>query len=477
MSAADLMPVLPEIAMLTFACAVLLASAFARDGRYRGSYLLAQAGLLVTLVLVLGTGPAGENVLFHGSVVIDPVSRVLKAFVCALVAFVFVYSRAYLSRNGMLTGEYFAIGLFAVLGMMVMISAHSFLTAYLGLELLSLSLYSMVAMHRHSATASEAAMKYFVLGALASGMLLYGMSIVYGVTGTLDLGVLSQVVREANPMLVFGLVFILVGVAFKLGVVPFHAWVPDVYQGAPTSVTMFIGTAPKLAAFALAFRLLAEALGGLGEQWQEMLVVLALLSLALGNVIAIAQTNIKRMLAYSTIAHMGFLLMGLIAYNPEGYSAAMFYAIVYAIMGMGSFGVVILLGRQGAECEQLQDYRGLSRRSPWFALMMLLLMFSMAGIPPFAGFWAKWFVLSEVIAAGYVWVAAVAVVFSIIGAFYYLRVIKLMYFDDPEDLPVPQPSGEVGLLVSVNALSVLALGLLPGALMNICLAAMGAQFP
>ncbi|MEQ8496308.1 MAG: NADH-quinone oxidoreductase subunit NuoN, partial [Gammaproteobacteria bacterium] len=333
----------------------------------------------------------------------------------------------------------------------------------------------MVAMSRDSVEASEAAMKYFILGALASGMLLYGMSMLYGVSGTLDLGELAVAVGDDSRHLLFtfGLVFVLIGIAFKLGVAPFHMWVPDVYQGAPTPVTLFLGSAPKLAAFAMAIRVLADGLGPLSGEWQTMLVLLAILSMAIGNLVAIAQTNIKRMLAYSTISHMGFLLLGVIAANAIGYAAAMFYVIVYAIMSMGAFGAIILLSGPGREADRLQDFAGLARRNPWIGFLMMVLMFSLAGVPPFAGFWAKWFVLKEVIAGGDAWLAAVAVVFSIIGAFYYLRVVKLMYFDEPDAASVPVDAGEDARFVfSVNGIAVLALGLLPGMLMSVCLAAM-----
>jgi len=319
-------------------------------------------------------------------------------------------------------------------------------------------------------------MKYFVLGALASGMLLYGISMIYGATGTLDLrGVALAAGMEDSPrlVLVFGLVFLVVGLAFKLGAVPFHMWIPDVYQGAPTAMTLFISTAPKLAAFAMTFRLLVDGLPALSGDWQQMLVGLSVLSMATGNVVAIAQTNLKRMLAYSTIAHVGFLLLGFIAATPGGYSAAMFYSIVYALTGMGAFGMIILLGRAGFEADRLEDFRGLNERSPWFAFVMLILMFSMAGVPPFVGFWAKWSVLAEVVGAGYVWLAVLAVVFALVGAFYYLRVVRLMYFDKAEDLVPITAGGAMRVMVSANALAILGLGIFPGALMALCASALG----
>jgi NADH-quinone oxidoreductase subunit N len=360
--------------------------------------------------------------------------------------------------------------------MSIMVSANSLLTVYLGLELLSLSLYSMVAMHRDSPAASEAAMKYFVLGAIASGMLLYGISILYGVSGTLELPALAEYItgQEGTEIfLVFGLVFVLIGIAFKLGAVPFHMWIPDVYQGSPTSVTLFISTAPKLAAFAMAIRLLAEGMGPLSDDWQGMLIILSVLSMAAGNIIAIAQTNIKRMLAYSTISHIGFMLLGILAGTRSGYAGSMFYIIVYALMSMGAFGMVILMGRKGSEADLLEDYKGLSQRSPWFAFIMMILMFSLAGVPPFIGFWSKWFVIMEVIAIDKVWLAAVAVIFSVIGAYYYIRIVKLMYFDKPDQMKAIKASQEMRMVLSLNGLSLLFLGLAPGVLMSLCISAIG----
>jgi len=376
-----------------------------------------------------------------------------------------------LHGRGIYKGEYFVLALFAVCGMMVMASAAHFLTLYLGLELLSLSLYAMVAFQRDSAPATEAAMKYFVLGALASGMLLYGMSMLYGATGSLEISVVRKVVSTMAPdnmILIFGLVFVVVGLAFKLGVAPFHMWAPDVYHGAPTAVTVFLGAAPKLAAFAMLMRLLVGGLEGLAPHWQQMLVIMAILSLATGNIIAIAQTNIKRMLAYSTIAHMGFFLLGMLAAGPNGYASAMFYMLIYVVMSLGAFGMIILLSRQGFEADNLDDFKGLNQRSPWFAFLMLLLMFSMAGVPPTVGFYAKLLVIQAVIDAGFLWLAAVAVLFSVIGAFYYLRVVKLMYFDKPADSAPFQAGTDMRALLSVNALALLLVTPWIGTLMDLC---------
>jgi len=380
----------------------------------------------------------------------------------------------------MFRGEFFTLVLFATLGMMVMISANHFLTLYLGLELLSLSMYALVALQRDSNDATEAAMKYFVLGALASGMLLYGMSMIYGATGSLEITRVAERIAsgQANlAILVFGLVFVVSGLAFKFGAVPFHMWVPDVYQGAPTAVALLISTAPKLAAFAFAIRLLVESLGhqSLLVEWQQMLAILAVLSMALGNITAIAQTNIKRMLAYSTISHMGFVLLGLLSGTIDGYGAAMFYVSVYAFVGLGTFGMIMLLSREGFEADRIEDFKGLNRRSPWYAFVMLLLMFSLAGVPPTVGFYAKLAVLQGAMDAGFLGLAIVAVLLSLIGAFYYLRIVRLMYFDEPVDgTPIVAPVG-ARLLLSLNGLAALVVGIVPGWLMTICQQAMQAS--
>jgi NADH-quinone oxidoreductase subunit N len=470
----DIMTVLPETTLTALACVVLLVDIW-RGGRGSArTFWAAALSVLVVLAEIAWLFPSHTMLAFHGTFVLDSMGAVLKAFLMVVVLLAFFYARDWFDRRGNAQGEFYLLGLFAAIGMMVLISAHSLLTVYLGLELLSLSLYAMVAMERDSALASEAAMKYFVLGALASGMLLYGMSMLYGVGGTLDLAELAERSGSegAHLLFTFGLVFVVIGIAFKLGVAPFHMWVPDVYQGAPTPVTLFLGSAPKLAAFAMAMRLLAEGMGGLAAEWQGMLILLAVVSMAIGNIVAIAQTNFKRMLAYSTISHMGFLLLGILSATAAGYAASMFYVIVYAMMSMGSFGAIVLLSSSHHESDQLIDYAGLARRSPWLAFMLLILMFSLAGVPPFAGFWAKWFVLKEVIAAGHAWLAAVAVLFSLIGAYYYLRVVKLMYFDEPAaGAPRIAPGEDVRLVFGVNGLSVLLLGLLPGVLMSVCVAA------
>ncbi|HRC72679.1 MAG TPA: NADH-quinone oxidoreductase subunit NuoN, partial [Candidatus Competibacter sp.] len=430
--APDFTPVVPELFVLFMTCAVLVIDVFLEQRQRHITYGLAQLTLLGAAVLTLLTYAPAPTITMFGHYIKDAMGDLLKFFICVASAAVFLYSRDYLRQRDLFKGEYYVLGLFGVLGMMIMVSAHSLLSVYLGLELLSLSLYALVAIDRDSPLASEAAMKYFVLGSLASGMLLYGISMIYGATGSVDLQVIADAVAKQgrdNLVLVFGLVFLVVGLAFKLGAVPFHMWLPDVYQGAPTSVTLYIGSAPKLAAFALIMRVLVDGLGNLQGDWQQMLIILSVLSMAVGNVVAVAQTNIKRMLAYSTISHVGFLLLGVLAGTPEGYAAAMFYAIIYVLMAAGAFGMVILLSRSGFEAEQISDFNGLNDRNPWLAFLMLAVMMSMAGIPFMAGFYAKWVVLQSVVEIGLVWLALVGVLFSVIGAFYYLRVVKCMYFD------------------------------------------------
>ncbi len=466
---------LPEIFVLCMACVVLLADLFVGERNRVVTYLMSQATLVGAAILTVGLHTGETQITFGGSFISDTMGDVLKVFIYLVTAVVFLYSREYLRVRQLFTGEYFVLGLFGVLGMMVMVSAHSFLTIYLGLELLSLSLYAMVALQRDSIGATEAAMKYFVLGSLASGMLLYGMSMFYGVTGSLDITEVSTYLAQShdkNIVLAFGVVFVVVGLAFKLGAVPFHMWVPDVYHGAPTSVTLYIGTAPKIAAFAMLMRLLVEGLGDLHMQWQGMLIMLAIASMAAGNIIAIAQSNIKRMLAYSTIAHVGFLLLGILPGTENGYSSSMFYILVYALMGLGGFGMVMLLSRAGFEADRLEDFKGLNQRSPWFAFIMLILMISMAGIPVSVGFWAKLAVLQALIRADMTWLAVVAVLFSVIGAYYYLRIVKLMYFDKTEDNSPIQPALDMRVAMSANGLAVFALGIYPSALTALCVAAL-----
>ena len=476
----DMLPATAEIFLLGMACIVLVVDVYLPERFRRFTYQLSQASLAGAALLVLATFPDTRATTFEGAFVADPMAAVLKVFILMVSGFGLFYSRVHLEARRLMRGEYFVLGLFAVLGMLVLVSAGSFLTLYLGLELLSLSLYAMVALDRESRLASEAAMKYFVLGALASGMLLYGISMIYGSTGSLGFGAVAESVEAAATTgsgmrltLVLGLVFVVVGVAFKLGAVPFHMWVPDVYEGAATPVTLFIGTAPKIAAFGMLMRALVEGLGALQADWSQMLVVLAVLSMGAGNVIALAQTNIKRMLAYSTIAHVGFIFVGVVSGTAAGYAASMFYVLTYALMALGGFAMVIWLGSAGEEADRLEDFRGLNERNPWFAFMMLILMLSMAGMPPFVGFWAKWSVLREVVASGMTWLAVVAVLFSVVGLFYYLRVVRLMYFDSPEEKVPVSSLADMRVVVSVNALAILALGIYPGALLRLCAAVVG----
>jgi len=473
---ATMQPVLPEIFLLTAACLILVVDLFLTDRTRLLTYGLSLAALIGAVALTQFAAGTERQIILDGSFVRDPLADVLKTGLLLVTLFGFVYAKDYLREQGILRGEYYVLGLFAVLGMMVMISANSFLTVYLGLELLALCLYALVAFHRDSKAGAEAAMKYFVLGALASGMLLYGISMVYGATGQLSFPEVSAAIVGGNAdqtVLVFGLVFIVLGVSFKFGAVPFHMWVPDVYQGAPTSVTLFLGSAPKIAAFALAIRLLVDGMGGLVAQWQDMLIILAVLSMGLGNLVAIAQTNIKRMLAYSTISHVGFIFLGLLSGTEKGFSAAMFYAIVYALTAAGGFGVITMLCRKGFDAENVNDLKGLNDRSPWLAFMMMLILFSMAGVPPTVGFFAKLFVLEAVVSIDLVWLAAVAVFFSIIGAFYYIRAVKVMYFDRPIDDTPLVASMDARVMMSINGLAMLGFGLFPAALLGACRAAFG----
>ena len=485
------LPALPEAVLLVGACVVMIADTFVRDERRALTYWIAQGTLglclAATLFIIAFTEARQDGnqlyfvkyYIFNGLFVADFLSHLVKLVFYAAASATLVYSRQWLLDRGLLRGEFFSLLLFSLLGMMLLASANSFLTVFLGLELMSLCLYAMVALNRDSALATEAAMKYFVLGALSSGLLLYGMSMIYGATGTLSIPEVAASVgalatRDHN-FLVFGLVFVVAGVAFKIGVVPFHMWIPDVYQGAPTPVTLVIGSGPKLAAFTMAVRLLVSALPALAADWQQMLALLAILSMAVGNITAIAQSNLKRMLAYSTIAHMGFMLLGLLSGVVDGntlnrdaaYSAALFYVIIYTVMSVGAFGMLCLLSRAGLDCENLEDMRGLNRRNPWYAALMLLLMLSLAGLPPTAGFYAKLAVFNAAVSAGYIWLAVAAVLLSLVGAYYYLRVVKLMYFDEPKDA-VPAAPAHGGILMSVNGLALLFFGIAPGPLMDLC---------
>ena len=474
----DFYPAAAELFVVAMSFVILMAGTFAKDSRGL-TYALTELTLLGAAAITLFTMDGQVNFTFSNMYVDDLMGDFLKLVLYFSVAIVLLYSRGYMHDRKMETTEYYVLAVYATLGMMVMITANHFLTLYLGLELLSLSLYAMVALQRDSARATEAAMKYFVLGALASGLLLYGISMLYGATGTLEIsGVAQSIYHQAGSktVLMFGLVFVVAGLAFKLGVVPFHMWIPDVYHGAPTAITLFIASAPKLAAFAMAMRLLVNGLFELADQWQSMLMFLAILSIVLGNFAAIAQSNIKRMLGYSGISHMGFMLLGLMSgvvggdrhFALNAYSSSMFYVISYVLMSLASFGVVLLLSRAGVEAETLDDFKGLNKRSSWFAGVMAMVMFSMAGIPFFVGFFAKFSVLQAVVAAGYIWIAVIAVIMSLIGAFYYLRVVKVMFFDEPVDNTPLIANADMRVLLSVNGLAIAGLGLAPQALMSLC---------
>jgi NADH-quinone oxidoreductase subunit N len=484
----NLTPLYPEIFLVIATSAILLIDMYLPAAKRYITYALTIATLVVCTVLSLVDINSGTTVYtFNNMFVSDPMSSLLKVFSYIAVGLTLIYSRQYVDQrgmvNGVLGGEFYVLGLFSLLGQMVMISGNNFLIIYLGLELMSLSLYALVALRRNSAVSTEAAMKYFVLGALASGFLLYGISMLYGATGSLDLNEVAKTIASGTvnkTVLVFGVVFIVAGLAFKLGVVPFHMWVPDVYQGAPTAVTLLLGGAPKLATFAICIRLLVEGLLPLAFDWQQMLTILAVMSIAIGNITAIVQTNLKRMLAYSTIAQMGFMLLGLLSGVVNGdinsaanaYSSALFYAITYVLTTLATFGIIMLLARAGFEAENLDDFKGLNQRSPWFAFVMLVLMFSLTGIPPTVGFYAKVAVLQAVLATGQVWLAVVAVLLSLIGAFYYLRVVKAMYFDEPVDTNPIVAHKDMRAALSVNGIAILVLGVIPGPLMAICATAM-----
>lgn len=519
MTLADMQFVIPdlrlasaEIFVLVMACLITIIDLFVKSPRRTLTFALTRVTLIGALAitvlsnamlfgamiqLTLGTDAANQLVpqaaqilnmasgdqpayTFSNMFVGDLMGDFLKMCLFLTVFVVLSYARDYmLERAPKAKGEFYSLTLFATLGMMVMISANHFLTVYIGIELLSLSLYAMVALNRDSVSATEAAMKYFVLGAMASGVLLYGISMIYGATGTLEISSVAErlFTGQTNKItLGFGVVFLVSGLAFKLGVVPFHMWIPDVYHGAPTSVTLFIASAPKLAAFAVTMRVLVNALIVVSQDWQSMLLILSVLSMAVGNLAAIAQTNIKRMLAYSAISHMGFMLLGLVTgvvggdarYALNAYSSAMFYVITYVLTSAGAFGVILLMTRTGFESEEISDFAGLNKRSPWFAAVMMMMMFSMAGIPFFVGFFAKFSVLQAVVAAGHLWLAVAAVIFSLVGAFYYLRVVKVMYFDPPAESEKIKASLDMKIILSANGIAVAFFGIFPQTLMSLC---------
>ena len=476
MSLSEFLPAAPEITLLSLICVVLLADLFVSDENRVITFWLSIAALAVTAWTLMASAPDARTVMFDGSYVSDAFSNVLKLACVGAVGVGFLYSRDYLKQNELLRGEFFLLGLLGLLGMMIMISANSMLTMYLGLETLSLSLYTLVAFERKSSKAAEAAMKYFVLGAIASGALLYGISWVYGITGSLQFDQIAAAIAAdpgLNSMpLWFGLAFMVVGIAFKFGAVPFHMWLPDVYEGARSPVTLYIASAPKFAALALVIRILVDGFGELHDIWQGMIMVVAVLSLVIGNVVAIAQSNIKRMLGYSAIAHVGFILISVFAGTEQGYAAALFYTLTYVVMALAAFGMIILLSRKGFEAEDIADFKGLNARSPWFALMMLFVMFGMAGVPPWVGFFAKLGAINAVLDAGFPGLAVLMVVASVIGAYYYLRVIWYMYFDSAEDKSVFQASLDTRLVLSLNGIAILALGIVPNWLMALCIEVM-----
>jgi len=470
-------PAIPEMVLLAMASFILVADTFWSKRYQFATYYATQITLIVAAYFIMTSFATDTVITFDGSFVRDSMADILKLFVLVISLGIFLFSKEYLLQQKFYSGEFFVLGLFGVLGMMVMVSANNFITLYLGLEIMSLSMYAMIALRRDSSDALESGMKYFVLGALATGLLLYGFSMIYGATGSITMPEIAQIIEsgKADPVVLsFGVVFVVIGLAFKLGAVPFHMWAPDVYQGAPTAVTLFLGTAPKLAAFAIVYRLLVEGLPGMVEDWQQLLIMLSVLSMVVGSIVAIVQDNLKRLLAYSGIGHIGFVLLGFIAANPDGYAAAMFYMIVYAITGVAGFGMIIALSRTGNEFDKISDFVGLNARNPWLAFMMLLVMFSMAGIPPFIGFWAKILVIEEVIKAGFTWIAIVAVIMAVISAFYYLRVVKAMYFDKAEDSKPLEPiSSELNWAVSFVAIALLVLGLMPSSLIELSYQSIG----
>ena len=471
---ADLCFALPELFLLGAISVILLLDLFVSERFQNLTYYLTLATLAVTGYFAVGL--IGESrVIFDGTFVLDSVASTFKMFIVGFSIVAMVYSRYYLRVHNLLKGEYFVLVLLSVLGMMVMASAHSLLTVYLGLEIMSLSLYTMIAIARDRAVAVEAALKYFVLGAIASGLLLYGMSMIYGVTGSLNIAeiasfaMISSLASEQVLILNFGLVFLVIGVAFKFGAVPFHMWIPDVYHGAPTSVTMFLSTVPKIAATAMLVRLLIDGLGEFQAYWADLFMVLAILSIAVGAVVALMQTNIKRMLAYSTISHVGFVLLGFVTGTVEGYGAAAFYVLAYVLMSLAAFGCIIALNKKGFEADKISDFKGLSKSSPWFALIMLVVMLSMAGVPPFIGFYSKLFILQQVISAGYIYLAIAAVIFAVISAYYYLQIIKAMYFDDLQKDFKVATSMDMRLVLSINGILIFVIGLMPSYWMELAI--------
>jgi NADH-quinone oxidoreductase subunit N len=457
-TAADLMPLLPEMVLVGAGFALLLLDLFTNERR-RGLVYALSVVTLIAIAAMLATGTGGQGTVLGGMFIRDTMADVLKFFVAIVSAMALIYGYDFFKERGLYKSEIPVLMLFSAAGMMLLISAGNLVMIYLGLEMLALCSYALVAIDRDNPTSSEAAMKYFVLGSLASGLLLYGMSLIYGATGALDLAAIHSA-TTSDTMLLTGVVFLIAGIAFKFGAAPFHMWLPDVYHGAPTPITLFIGAAPKMAAFAMAYRLLEGGVGSLDAEWRLLLSGLAAASLVIGNLVALAQTNLKRMLAYSTISHVGFLFMGLAGGDAVGYSAAMFYAISYALMSAAAFGAIVVMSRKGFEADRIDDYKGLNARNPWMAGLILCVMASLAGVPPFLGFWAKLAVLRAGWEGGQHWLVFVGIVFAVIGAFYYLRVIKVMYFDEAEGEPMAERNDKtLRLTFAVNALALFALGI------------------
>lgn len=466
----DLLTLLPELVLLGMAMFILLLDLFILPQNRSIIYGLSQFTLFAAAFFTFKTHTPAVGFAFSHMFIDDTLSDVIKMMMYLGTSLIFVYSRKYLQDRNLYRGEFYAMVLFGLLGMMMMVSGHNLLIIYIGLELLSLCLYSLVAFDRDNPKASEAAMKYFVLGALASGMLLYGMSMIYGMTGSLDVSDIANSIMQQNksPVLVMGVVFLVAGIAFKFGAVPFQMWVPDVYQGSPTPMTLLIGSVPKLAAYAMTVRLLVQGLHPLAQDWQDMLMLMAVLSVIIGNFIAIVQTNLKRMLAYSTISHVGYIMFGMMSANANGFASSFFYLSTYVLTAIASFGVILLLSRQGFEAEQIDDLKGLNQRHPWFAFLMLIIMFSMAGIPPTIGFYAKFTVLQAAWQAGFTWQVVLAVLMAVIGAFYYLNIVRKMYFDAPVDnAPLTSPV-DMRFILSVHSLALLGLGLFPEILLSVC---------
>lgn len=481
LSLSQLSIALPEIVLLTMACLVLLIDVYLPERFKHLTYYFIQLSLVVAFAITLPQFKEYVQPLvgLNGHYVVDSLAVLTKLFVYVFGFLAFAYAREYIQARNMQSSEYYLLGIFSILGMSIMASAYSFLSIYLGLELLSLSLYAMVAMNKISQLSVEAAMKYIVLGGLASGMLLYGISLLYGLTGSIQLDAVAKALQSQNSVVaIAALTFVLAGLLFKFGAVPFHMWVPDVYQGAATPATLYIASAPKVAAFAITLRILVQAMPSLHVQWEHILIVVSMLSMFAGNLLAIAQTNIKRMLAYSSIAHIGYTLLGIIAGpdSSQGYSAAMFYIATYVLVAAGAFAIIAVMSQNGVEMDKLDDYRGLNAKNPWLAFMMLLLLFSMAGVPPTVGFFAKLGLLEALVQANYVWLAVAALIFAIIGAYYYLRLVMIMYFEEPKEGLLTAPvklSNEMLIAVSFNGTAALVLGLLPSFFIDLCRISVG----